>query len=322
MKLNVMNAVEEGTSEVVAIGNINLDLILFVNKLAGMDEKAEILELYQMPGGSASNYAVGLARLGVKVSFAGFIGDDETGRWILEEMKREGIDVSMVRVAQGYNTGRAISINSKGGGHVLYSYRGANSLLEGVDVDSRIVGRTLLYHLSSIGLNMLESACNYRVQTDSLLSIDPGPRALGHPSALKLLKNADILYLNSVEFERLCERKAGRETVLELADELDSVVCVKLGEQGVIASDGDDVWEVGAFKTEPVDTTGAGDAYASAFTYGILKGLSIEECCVLGNAMASLKIRKIGGWAGMPDKEQLSRFLDKHGFKDLALRLL
>ncbi len=309
-------------AEVVAIGNINLDFILLVDRFAGVDEKAEIIELYQMPGGSASNYSVGLARLGVDVSFAGFIGDDEYGRWILNEMKREGIDVSMVRVAEGFNTGRAISINSMDGAHALYSYRGANSFLERIEVDSRIVGRALIYHLSSIGLNLFESACSYRTQTDSLLSMDPGLKALSHRSALKLLENVDLLYLNSVEFGRLCKCKPNVETVMKLAKKLNAIVCVKLGEQGVIASDGDDAWEVSAFKTEPIDTTGAGDAFASAFTYGILRGLSIEECCILGNAMASLKIRKIGGWAGIPDKDLLSMFLDKQGFKDLALRLL
>ena len=79
--------------DVIAVGNANLDLIATVDKLPGLDEKVIIHKLQEFPGGSASNYAVSISRLGMKSGFIGRVGSDEQGRFLINSLKKDGVDV-------------------------------------------------------------------------------------------------------------------------------------------------------------------------------------------------------------------------------------
>jgi ribokinase len=83
------------------------------------------------------------------------------------------------------------------------------------------------------------------------------------------------------------------------------IVAVKMREKGCYVTDGKESHLIEAFKTEVVDTTGAGDAFNAGFLYGLIIGKSLRECGKLGNFVASKCIMKIGARAGLPSLREL-----------------
>ena len=88
------------------------------------------------------------------------------------------------------------------------------------------------------------------------------------------------------------------------------IVVVKMGERGCYLTDGKEEYEVEAFPSKAIDTTGAGDAFNAGFLYGYVKGFSLKECGKLGNWVASKNIQRVGARTGLPREEELKVFLD------------
>jgi len=88
------------------------------------------------------------------------------------------------------------------------------------------------------------------------------------------------------------------------------IVVVTLGEKGCFIASDKKKLRVPAFKTEVVDTTGAGDAFAAGFLYGMLKSYDLESCGKLGNFVAARCIAQVGARAGLPKKQEVEEFLE------------
>jgi ribokinase len=87
------------------------------------------------------------------------------------------------------------------------------------------------------------------------------------------------------------------------------VIVVTLGEGGCYVASSQTSHIIEAYKTKVVDTTGAGDAFAAGFLYGLLRGKSLPECGRLGNWVAARCISKAGARAGLPYRDELASFL-------------
>ncbi|MHA1713458.1 MAG: carbohydrate kinase family protein, partial [Candidatus Ranarchaeia archaeon] len=303
--------------DVLVAGNANMDIIAKVPKLPKDDEKIRIIDLNECPGGSASNYSVAVRRLGGRSGFIGHLGNDDEGSRLLEAFKREGVDVSHVNIEEHDKTGFAFVVTSKDGNHVVFSYRGANALLNPEHFSSAYLETAWLLHLSSINLKVMRLAVKKLKGLDLLLSMDPGPESLFPKlsSVRSLLSASSILFLNQIEFKILTGAQASRDHVQNLANYLDCIVSVQRGGQGVLISDGQDTFSVAAFPVKVVDTIGAGDTYSSACTMALLRGYSLEEAAMYGCAAAGLKCQVEGARAGIPYHNQVIRFLHEQNIQ-------
>lgn len=287
--------------DVLSVGNINIDLSFFINKLPDLDgEEIADLEIYH--GGSAANFAVGASRLGLKVGMLGCVGDDEFGKEAIEGLRREGVATEFVRVMKGKKTGMVCVLVDKGGGRRMLAHRGANAELEAI-VDSLPVAKFL--QLSNVSRNVLMKVKGSRGR--ACISLDPGG------SAIELrpedLEGVDVLLLNELECRLLTgsEYKEGTRKLTDYA----KLVVVKLGERGAYAFDGKEEEARRALKVNVVDTTGAGDAFDAGFMAAFIRGMSKEECLRWGIAIASLKIQRRGAREGLPTYEELKKFLSE-----------
>ncbi len=89
-------------------------------------------------------------------------------------------------------------------------------------------------------------------------------------------------------------------------------VVIKLGEDGCYVQPKDaDGFAVEAFRVQPVDTTGAGDAFVAGFLTGLLRGWDARRCGRLGCAVAAMNIRAVGATAGVPTFDEAMRFMER-----------
>jgi len=307
--------------EVVGIGALNIDNIYRIDRLLS-DGEAVATEKKTFPGGSAANTIYGLAKLGVKTGFVGSIGDDRKGQAILDDFKEVSIDTSGIIIKKGEKTGSVICLSDKEGRRSIYVMPGANNSFSARDINMDYLKEAGLVHISSFaGEKQLEMIGELVAKLPASLKVSFSPGALfaakGMEKLKEILKNTYILFLNQDELERITgvSLTKGAEQCLKYGCQ---IVAVTLG-RGKISKRGNVLAYVKEKKNEyyikggskegveVVDTTGAGDAFAAGFLYGLLKGKGLDECGRLGNTAAKLVIQKTGARRGLPDAARLIR---------------
>ena len=308
--------------EVACLGDVNLDILMYMDKLPELGSESLASRLELRPGGAAANVAVALSRLGVHVGFIGAIGADVIGRIVKEDLEVEGVDTGLLQVLKEDYTGLAI-IAVTGGERTMLGYRGANRRLHPEFINPKYFEKSRLLFIS--GYSLLEEpqksaalkALDIARKRGSLIAVDISePLAvMGVRKVGEMLGRIDYAFMN----EREATLLAG-ENMKELTRRLAEVAVVKKGSAGAELFYSELYAEAPAFKIEVVDTTGAGDAFDAGFIYGVLRGLEIDECLFLANAVAAWKCRGRGS-RHLPTLEELKRFLKENGLKKLALKL-
>jgi ribokinase len=253
-------------------------------------------------GGAGANVAAHLARLGIRVTLVGCIGDDAPGAGLTAELRAAGVGL-VLRTVAGTATGTIVSLVEPGGQRSMLADRGANLALRPDDVPAPVAGGHL--HLSgytllddgprAAGLAALEAA----VAAGCTVSLDPastGPltrygvdRWLADTAvATLLLPNADEarLLTGCTDVAAAARTLAGRHRV----------VAVSLGAEGALWASDDVLVHRPAHPTEVVDTTGAGDAFAAGLLSAWLPAPDGDPAQILdaGLAEAAEVVRRPG----------------------------
>ena len=309
------------TMEIVGLGALNIDHIKMVERILE-DGETTVLESSSCPGGSAANTIYGLAKLGVSTGFCGAVGDDDYGKILLQDFQKVGVDTSQIRVKRGAKTGTVLCLSDKLGRRSLYVLPSANSLLTIADLDPAYINRGGMLHLASFAddkqLKLVLELVG-RLNAPVKLSFAPGAlyAAKGLKTLAPILKRTELLFINRSEVRQLTGKDviAGAES------------CLKQGCQKVVVTLGTGTKikkttavgyirdSEGEYIIEPVsrdtgagtDTTGAGDAFAAGFIYGVLKGKGPEDSGRLGEITAFFSTTKLGARDGFPSLEELAR---------------
>jgi len=291
--------------DVVGLGALNYDRLYAVERIAKPGEEVGVIDVKGCPGGSAANTIVGLARLGLSTGFIGIVGDDAEGGIIMDDFAAEGVDVSRIRRVRG-STGIALALVDAHGERALYVYPGVNDVLSIDAGDVDCANNAQFIHMSSfVSAEQLEMQKRLAKETKAKISFAPGMLCFKFKfDDLKpIIERCMVVFLNEKEIRSLtgADHKNGGEILLKTGAE---IVVVTLGKDGCyIANEG---IYVAPPKAEVVDTTGAGDAFAAGFLYGLLKGENMRRCGELGNIVASSCIGKYGAREGLPHKKNLA----------------
>jgi len=312
--------------EAVGIGALNIDRHYVVERILE-DGESEVKEVFSSPGGSAANTIYGLARLGIRTGFCGVVGDDKEGELIIEHFKQAGVDTRQIRVQPGVSTGSVICLSDSSGHRSLYVMPGANSMPGAAFLNEPYINNASLIHLSSFAgdeqLGFLISLTQ-RMNPETRLSFAPGAlyAAKGLEALAPIIERSHVLFLNGEEIIKLTGRdiESGAAICLEIGCH---IVVVTLG-SGVMIDTGNGTCQrtitascyLKSFEEthyiEPVGTispclgaTGAGDAFAAGFLYGMLKGKWLKECGNLGTVVALCSISYPGARKGLPTSDEL-----------------
>jgi ribokinase len=294
--------------DLVTVGHALVDIRIVVDRFPAPDEEAVVLSQTWGAGGSAVNTAIDGSRLGLRTAVIAKIGFDSFGRIIVDELLREGVDISGLRVSSTGRTGFTIVVIDRDGNIVMYGFKGVAEELDPSEVDNEIISTARYVHIASLRLDTSLKVAEIARKASAKISWDPG-RVLakkGLKELEKMIKSVDIVLVNKVEASSITglDIDKYRESAKILKDLGPELVVVKLGSRGVYAfGDGVDE-EVPAVKVDRVvDTTGAGDAFAAGLIAGILRGYSLRKALLYANAVAALKITKLGSHEAPTHKE-------------------
>jgi len=315
--------------EVIGLGALNIDHIYKVERILD-DGEAVVNESILSPGGSAANTIYGLAKLRVSTGFIGAIGDDAEGKILVQDFQKVGVDISQIKVKPKAKTGSVLCLSDKLGKRSLYVVPGANNLLTIDDLDLSYINRARLLHLSSFADDRqfkISAKLIDRLDLSVKLSFTPGAlyAAKGLKALAPILGRTYVLFINQNELWQLTGEEviAGAESCLRQGCQIVAVTLGKgtrlelgsgVSHKKVTATcyikhaEGEYIVEsnsqnIGA----EVDTTGAGDAFATGFIYGLLKGKGLEECGRLGDIVARFSITKLGTRQGFPTSTELAQ---------------
>ncbi len=306
--------------EVVGLGALNMDHLYRVERILE-DGEAVVEEAKSSCGGSAANTIYGLAKLGVNTGFTGVVGDDAEGRVLLQDFQKAGVDTSQIKIRHRAKTGSVLCISDKLERRSLYVIPGANSSLTVDNLDLDYMNQAKMLHVSSfVDDRQFEVLLELVYRLDSSVKLSFAPGALYASKGLKaltpILARTYIIFLNQSEIQQLTggDVAAGAGSCLKQGCR---IVVVTLGKGtgcGTVRAssyirDTENEYTVesnGKDMTSALDTTGAGDAFATGFLYGLLKGKSLKECGRLGNIVAQFSISQIGAREGLPALSELA----------------
>jgi ribokinase len=293
--------------DVIGIGALNIDKLYIVDRIARIGEEVAIKSLKQAPGGSAANTIVALSRLGLKTGFIGRVGRDREGDFLLGDLEREGVDTGGVARVND-PTGLIVGFVDKEGERVLYAYPGANDTLAIDQKNLDYAKKARFLHLSSFVGERSYQAQKKLLKELTGVGISFAPGMLYVRKKLKalelMIRKSSVIFLNREETELLTGEDYTRG-VDELLGMGAGMVAVTLGKKGCYIAGEGESHTIGGVPTKAVDTTGAGDAFAAGFLYGLLKGKGLEECGRIGNWVASRCIAEVGARAGLPYERDL-----------------
>jgi len=295
-------------AEVLGVGALNWDRVLLVDRLADPGEEIVVKKVVEEAGGSAANTIAALARLGVSCSFIGRVGRDVEGEGIIASLEREGVVTRWVSRVEG-STGCVYSFVDERGERSMYVSPGVNNDLGFEELKSKVPESAKLIHASSFAGGMaLDAVLRLpEVKGSAMLSFAPGFLSYEGSSLLRrMLPGCDVLFLNEKEARALTGRSAPR-AAKALHKMGVGCVAVTTGSKGCVVADENGVVEVGSEKVRAVDTTGAGDAFAAGFIFGLLKGFEAKLCGRIGNYVASRCIGAVGARKGLPTLEELKK---------------
>jgi ribokinase len=297
--------------DVIGFGALNLDRLYRVERIAREGEHIAIKDMKESPGGSAANTIAGLARLGFNTGFIGAVGDDNEGVTLIEDFRACSVDTRGISILDG-RTGVIIGFIDDDGERTLYPYPGVNSVLGEADLDMDYVRNTGFLHLTSFVDEKQFKLQKKLIQKLPDVKISFGPGILyarkGLKALLPVLKKSFVVFLNEVEVKEITGFGYGEGSGL-LIEKGAGIVAVTLGKEGCFVRDEGDSHLIPAYSAPVLDSTGAGDAFATGFLYTLLRGGSILDAGREGNRIASLCIQEIGAREGLPYKKNLEGVL-------------
>ncbi len=248
-----------------------------------LGEKLLVSDLSITTGGGGTNTAVAFSRLRLKTGFIGVVGDDMHGNRILNELKKERVDF-LGTVKEG-NTGMSIILPGKNDRTIL-TYKGLNDRLLMSDIKLHKLKTKWIYVSSMLGqsLETAEKVIHMvkKSGTKVALNISGYLASKGLNYLSSILGSADVIVLNNNEAEILTGKHKLNDIFEEMYKYTHAIIAITSGPGNVYASDGFRIYVKKVHPVNPVDSTGAGDAFASGFTYSLMRNPSVHHALECG----------------------------------------
>ncbi len=275
-------------------------------------EKIQQLKKSEISGGSAANTICGLAAMGIETAFIGKVGKDRLGEVFEKDLVRNGIH-PLLQYSDN-ETGLALALVSPDSERTFATHLGAAVELEPEDLTSDmfqgythfyIEGYLVQHHelirravelAKENSLDVILDLASFNVVEDNLDFLH-----------FLVKEYADVVFANADEARAYTDGKKPEDALEEIAEDC-WIAVVKTGKDGSLIQNGRQVYRIPASKVNCIDTTGAGDLYASGFLYGMLNDLDMSLCGEIGSILAGKVIEVIGAripdatWPGIKDQ--------------------
>ena len=268
--------------DVVIVGSANLDLVARTPRLPKPGETVTGSNYFEFCGGKGANQAIAAARAGANTAFIGALGNDHAGETLRAAFKHDDVDISAVQFVSE-PTGRALIGVSDDGENSIIVVPGANHAITIGDVErnAKIItsAKVLLCQLE-VPLEVVQRAFELAGE-NSIRILNPAP---AQSLSKELLQLVDVITPNEHELQLL----GGSEALLNCGVK---TIVVTQGARGALMITEKGETRIPPFEVDPVDSTGAGDAFCGMLAARLATGESIQnalKAAVVSGALATL----------------------------------
>ena len=290
---------------ICVVGAALIDLISYVPRLPRLGETLQGTDFQMGYGGKGANQAVMAAKLGARVSMVTKLGRDVFGENMLANFRSFDIDTTHVSFADDVSSGVAPIAVDAGGDNAIVIVTGANELMSADDIESArpaIAAANVLVCQLEIPLEITRVALDIAREESTFTILNPAPAVPGLP--LQLYERADVLCPNESETELLLGRPISAGDEMDAARELLArgarSVVLTLGARGCVIASHDGEAHVPAESVEPLDTTGAGDAFVGSLAYFLARGELLTTAAERANRIAAISVQARGTQTSFP----------------------
>lgn len=256
------------------------------------------LEMQETCGGSAANTISGLARLGVPTGYIGKIGHDPYGEFFAGEMKRHGTEARMFYGLS--QTGRALGLITPDSERTFATFLGAAVELDATDITPELFRGCDYFHIEGYMVqnhSLTREALRQAKGAGLEVSLDLASHNVVREN-LDFLQEmvgryVDIVFANEDESMAFSGRNSPAEALVTIAPSC-RIAVVKLGKNGSLVKRRDEEHRIECIPAKAVDSTGAGDLYASGFLYGLLQGYPLPVCGRIGSLLSGKVVEVVG----------------------------
>jgi sugar/nucleoside kinase (ribokinase family) len=293
--------------------------------------KYQIEDRYESLGGCAANQACGLSRLGVSALCYTVLGNDSTGSWIMQEVEKEGVDAGLATFEDCPSGLSAIIVDEKSGERVIFSNQEANERMQ-IEKEKLADARWI---------SVSDPNGNWRKNLDDVFETAQisGVKVMFNPRGKNIQEDAkkvyelagksEIFFVNKDEAIEIisnnnAQMKAddlnnGEFLIKELKKSGAKIAVITDGKNGAWTCDGKCLIYAPALGNEPVETTGAGDAFSSGFIAAYVKGKNPEDCLKWGIANSGNAVNFYGGVEGLLTEEQILKKIKDINVSKIAM---
>jgi len=308
--------------DVVGIGNALVDVIThaddeflvaqqLVKGAMTLIDTDQAVRLYramgsgvEMSGGSAANTMTGIASFGGRTGYIGKVADDALGEVFGHDLRAEGVSFPNRRAHLDVPTGRCLIVVTPDAQRTMNTYLGVSALLGPDDVDAAFVARAKVVYLEGYLWDRDEAKEAYRKAAAAAhagggkvsLTLSDSFCVERHRGGFFELveREVDILFANEQELMALYQVDDFDDALQAVRGHCE-IAAITRGKAGSVVVSGAELHVIDAHPVpEVIDTTGAGDLYASGFLFGYTNGFSLADCGRLGSLAAAEVISHVG----------------------------
>ena len=295
---------------VVGIGLNATDIVMQVPRFPFLAGKVRLQSVGQQAGGQMATAMVTCQRLGLRARYIGRVGDDDAGRFQLASLRREGLDLSHLRVVRGVTTQLGyIVVEQASGERTVFWHRDPRLTLLPSDLKGDYLGAARVLHLDGCDVQACLRAARQarRLGIRVVADLDTV-----YPKIERLLPHIDYLLAASNFPPALTGLDDPFESLAILSREYRiHAGGMTLGRDGALVFSGGRYYYSPGFVVNTVDTTGAGDVFHGSFVYGLVRGWEMERLLDFANAMAALNCTALGARGGIASETAAARLMAK-----------
>jgi sugar/nucleoside kinase (ribokinase family) len=290
---------------------------------AGMLKIVE--RIYPNTGGCAANTGVALATLGARAILMGKVGNDVFGDFIIQDMKRKGLDTSGIKVSQSMPTSNTIIIPVTGEDRRYIHVIGANADLTVEDINREIVTKSRAVYFGGFLLQprldqrALRTLFQFAKERSILTALDVIVPAdaqydVGNTVA-DVLPYTDVFLPNTDEAGLITGSKDPFKQAEIFSDLGCKIVVITMGDKGTIVKTRKETLYAEAFQVDVVEPSGAGDAFDAAFMWGLLKGWNLRRIIEFASALGASACLALGCCLGLFTEPEALKFIRDNKLK-------
>ena len=274
------------------------------------------------PSGAPAIFIDAAARMGQKTGIIGGVGNDDFGRCLIKRLQNDGVDCTNVVIDNSVSTGCAFVTYFDDGSRKFIFHIGNSAAAKTKCPAEKSIPKSDYFHIMGCSLMSNEEfgkeiikAMNIFRDKGAKISFDPNvrPELLGNAELIKEVMSVTNVLLPGVsELLTISEKETVEEAVKScFKNENLEIIALKNGSKGCKIFTRNNSFEMGVYKINPIDATGAGDCFDAVFLCGLCDGTSIEESAQQASAAAALNTAAFGPMEGKINPQTVKELMHR-----------